>query len=371
MTIQRHISSYMLGGMQRLVPRSALGLVYHTLSWTARPHVKHLFDHKTPGMFLDDLAYLKERDWVVAHQDLIGIPADSKPLFQRPSISISFDDGHAECYSQARPLLNEMGISCAFFVPSCVIDNGAMLMMHRASLCAEALGEMAPDEAEPVLRKIGSCLGAPMLRAADFHSWINSLPWASEATMDEVCGLLDVDCSEYLESSRPYMTSEQLLQLVDDGHTVGAHTIDHPPLWRLSEEEVEQQIVESCRRICDLTGRRSVPFAFPYSSRGLSRSFLDRLLRDYDCIEWYYDGGGLAEEVPGTLQRVAADQPGSAQTSLGPDNEAPASGADADRSNVPHILKELYLRHFRVDVRQHLRDMAVGWLKPFLSESAP
>ncbi|MEI9983375.1 MAG: polysaccharide deacetylase family protein [Aliidongia sp.] len=58
-----------------------------------------------------------------------------------------------------------------------------------------------------------------------------------------------------------------------DGFTIGAHSRSHRWLQDLSRADAEEEIVESCRTVRDITGQTSVPFAFPYFGGGLDRAW--------------------------------------------------------------------------------------------------
>jgi peptidoglycan/xylan/chitin deacetylase (PgdA/CDA1 family) len=111
--------------------------------------------------------------------------------------------------------------------------------------------------------------------------------------LDEVCALLQVDVPAYLHARQPYLTSEQIRTMLEEGFTFGAHSIHHPRLADLDESQIEAEIVESCRAVRTLTGQEQIPFAFPFSAHQVDRNFLARLLRRHPYIRPMFDTKGV------------------------------------------------------------------------------
>lgn len=70
------------------------------------------------------------------------------------------------------------------------------------------------------------------------------------------------------ETNKEFMSLEELKELVSHGHSIGAHTISHRILSRLSPEEVETEIVGSKRELEEKLNIRVVSFAYPHGKAG-------------------------------------------------------------------------------------------------------
>ncbi|MHC5004068.1 MAG: polysaccharide deacetylase family protein, partial [Planctomycetota bacterium] len=120
-----------------------------------------------------------------------------------PAIVISFDDGQRSCLQAAR-IMKEFGISACFFVcPSLVGVTDYHRIRH---FCAERL-EIAPV---------------------------------------------------------PFLSWDEVEQLVADGHEIGSHTWDHPDLAGLPEAEVDERIERARDMLDERLGRAPRHFAWPY-----------------------------------------------------------------------------------------------------------
>ncbi|MFH0259622.1 polysaccharide deacetylase family protein [Vibrio barjaei] len=75
----------------------------------------------------------------------------------------------------------------------------------------------------------------------------------------------DVENPSNPEKSVPLMNSEQVLQLVESGHIeIGGHTLSHPKLDTLSDEQQRHEIVENKRALEAILGKNLTSFAYPF-----------------------------------------------------------------------------------------------------------
>jgi peptidoglycan/xylan/chitin deacetylase (PgdA/CDA1 family) len=65
-----------------------------------------------------------------------------------------------------------------------------------------------------------------------------------------------------------YLTPEQLRALAEGGGAVGSHGLDHQLFERLTDDELQRQLVESRRRLEDLLGARVDALSLPGGSGG-------------------------------------------------------------------------------------------------------
>ncbi|MFI5185125.1 MAG: polysaccharide deacetylase family protein [Chitinophagales bacterium] len=61
-----------------------------------------------------------------------------------------------------------------------------------------------------------------------------------------------------------YLTSAQIKELSDDGHTIGNHTRNHPKITTLTGKDWEEQIGKPGSKLEKLTGKPVNFFAYPY-----------------------------------------------------------------------------------------------------------
>src|SRR5579872_48794 len=302
----------------RLFPKTEIGVCYHVVSDVAAPHIRHYRVLDT-AQFEADLNYLQSNFDFISYEELVR-RRDAGNAVRDNSVILTFDDGFAECASVVAPLLRRHGLSCVFFVITDLIDNTELFRESLASLCITKILQLPVRQVETIVDELGlgerlrrqgaeassdptilplevADLGPrPDPRLTPLLRWLLNLPLGEAGLLDQLQARLGVEPQSYLQRVRPYLTTQQIRQLQSDGFTIGAHSCSHRRLQGLPRAEAEREIVESCRIIRDLTGQRSVPFAFPYSGAGIDRAWLAGLRRRYNFIGLFFDTGGLRRD---------------------------------------------------------------------------
>jgi peptidoglycan/xylan/chitin deacetylase (PgdA/CDA1 family) len=291
----------------RMLGINVVGVNYHTISVEALPHVRHLYSHKSPSAFEDDVCILKRAFDLISFDELDELVFSERPR-KRPAAFITFDDGMAECFSVARPILLRHSVPCIFFIPTNFIDNHAAFYRHKVSLCIDALLHSTPEQRSEILGIVSDST-FHLKSVAHFVRWIKSLKYADRTTLDYVCVRTGVDVERFLRETHPYMTTPQLEQLVADGFVLGGHGRVHVHLNELqSPEEVEREIVDSCRAICEISKRARVPFAFPFSAAGIDSRLIQQIQLRHPFISLIFGSGTIGSTKP-YINRIGADRP--------------------------------------------------------------
>jgi peptidoglycan/xylan/chitin deacetylase (PgdA/CDA1 family) len=289
-----------------LVPRQVISFFYHMVAEKAVPHVQHLYPFRSAQLFEQDLIYLKQNFHVISYDVLAEALRGGKRLPPKAAF-LSFDDGFSECFSVARPLLLKHGLPCTFFVATDLMDNRKMDSLHQVSLCISVLNSLEREELTRTLSALSEACGVNLEHQAAFSGWIKKVK--DREVVSKVCELLGVDIGNYLHTQKPYLSSEQILSMVREGFTIGAHSQSHQRLDSLSLEEIKKEIVSSCEVIRGLTNKTPVPFAFPYSARGIERGFLSSLLDRTPEVGLLFDTGGLKADRGFIVNRIWVESP--------------------------------------------------------------
>jgi len=292
----------------RLMGGDLVGVYYHVISDVAIPHVKHLYDYKSPALFEQDLIYLQQ------HFNLIGYDALSERLskgtgLKRKSVVLTFDDGFSECFSVVRPLLLEHKVPCTFFITTDYVDNRGMSPDLILSLRIDSALGLENVKLPSIIQQINADYGTELSSQTALVNWIRSLIGRSDAKVTKLCNHLGVDVERYLQDHKPYLTSEEIVQLSKDGFTIGAHARSHRRLNNLSDDEIEAEIVESCRAIGALTGKEDIPFAFPYNGDGVSRELLENIRARYAHVGLFFNSRGFEGDRNFVVNRLCGDSP--------------------------------------------------------------
>lgn len=295
-----------LGVYKALLPRAPYGFFYHAVSDSPLPHVRHLYPFKTAGEFELDLIWLQQNTTLLDYKALEEHFSDRRPLPSNAAF-ISFDDGFRECYDIVRPLLLKHGIPCIFFLTTDWIDNQALFFRSKISLALDALFSLSRNGQIEALHQFSGRFGSP-LDPGDFAQWLKAHKEAETEAVDAVCSALGIQAAIFLKETHPYLSRAQIHEMQADGFTFGAHSCNHTKFMRLDPEAQSAQITRSCRSVSEITGADTVPFAFPFSGEGVSRSMLRRLKQDHPEIGLVFDTKKLLREQ-GVIHRIWADRP--------------------------------------------------------------
>jgi len=317
---------------RRLFPKSAVGVCYHVVSDAGLPHLKH-YRKLTVAEFEADLDYLQKTFRFIGYDELERRRGSQHPVRDN-SVILTFDDGFSQCADIAAPLLLKRGLSGVFFVITDLIDNASMFRESAAALCIDSILKTPVEQVGALVRELGIDArlsppprGAPAgmtrspLAMADLGAgvdarlrpllyWLLTLEPADTELLAQLSARLGVDPAACLREVRPYMSASQIRALRRDGFTIGAHSRSHRLLQKLSRDEAAREIVDSCRIVRDLTGQRTVPFAFPYVGADLDRAWLAELRRQNDFIGLFFDTDGLREDEDFVVQRVFGERIG-------------------------------------------------------------
>lgn len=206
-------------------------------------------------------------------------------LFSPQKVVVTFDDGYADNLLNAKPILRQFGIPATVFVTTGFIgandlpywDELSNLFLESASLPSRlklsVKGETKIWEfsSEPPVDKSWNLLQESNIPRQDAYKvlcdHLRSLNAAErKETMSEIRTWSGK--TEPYSVAKRFMTHEELgLLTVDSMIEIGAHTISHPSLAALPEEEQRFEIVQGKFLLEEMSGRKVCSFAYPYGGR--------------------------------------------------------------------------------------------------------
>ena len=180
------------------------------------------------------------------------------------SLCITFDDGYADNCTVALPILRRLKLQATFFVAAGFLNGGRMWndsvieAIRRAgagSLDLSDLGLGIFDLAHTASRvaAIEQILGHLKYRE----------PTERTALADAIARRIGAPLPDDL-----MLNTAQLRELRAAGMTIGAHTVDHPILARLSDDAARREIANGKRTLEALVGSPVTLFAYPNGEPG-------------------------------------------------------------------------------------------------------
>ena len=276
---------------------------YHTVSDEDIPHVKHLYTFRNVTQFKEDIDAFCRQFRPISLQDLLEHTKTRRSL-PRNSILLTFDDGLSEIFHVIAPLLRAKGVPATFFLTTACLDNKDMAHHNKISVLVERMSEKQSGLLEKDVLKILSQCGN---KADDVRSALLRLDYREREVVAKIARLLDIDFSAYLSTRQPYLTSEQVRQLIKMGFTIGGHSVDHPLYATLSLEEQLRQTTASVRFVRDQFALSYGAFAFPHGDQGVPARFFSELFSREDVDISFGTRGLLTETIPQHFQRFSME----------------------------------------------------------------
>lgn len=187
-------------------------------------------------------------------------------------VLITFDDGYADIYSEAMPLLESYRMPCVIFVTAGFIDREIEPYEDRLADLVNCVSTLqTPDHGTLELRSGED-------RAAAFRKLHGTLKKGSlKSRLRYMKTLSDMNVTAAHHPPPPFLTWAQIREL--DRHplvTIGAHGVSHVPLTRPAPWEAHRELILSRRRLEVELSRPVDMLAYPYGAssaltRGLAR----------------------------------------------------------------------------------------------------
>jgi peptidoglycan/xylan/chitin deacetylase (PgdA/CDA1 family) len=184
------------------------------------------------------------------------------------AMALTFDDGYANNYTYALPLLEALDMPFTVFVTTGFTDTDHVSWNDRL--------EFAVHTSE------GKLLNARLMNedfmlatAAEREAAIGRLKTLLkkkrlariEHDVKRIFHALRADAGDPRLKHVGYLTSDQIKEMSGRDVTFGAHTVTHPILSRETPERVREEITESKAALEKITGKPVFAFAYPNGRR--------------------------------------------------------------------------------------------------------
>lgn len=178
--------------------------------------------------------------------------------------AITFDDGYADNWLNAVPILQKHGLHATFFIATGFLDGGRM---WNDTLIESVRGARVDTIDLSWLGKSALPLGSIAEKRAALEVLIPAIKHMAAADREAAVARVAECCAADLPIDL-MLTSAQLLAIRSAGMGVGAHTVNHPILARLDAASARREIAESRAMLEDRLGERIGLFAYPNGKPG-------------------------------------------------------------------------------------------------------
>lgn len=244
----------------------------------------------SPAEFEKQIAYIAKRFRVVSMNTLIDeIKTNSvKPY----TIALTFDDGHADFYTSAWPILKKYQIPASLYITTDFINGKlwlwpdllkyALLNNTQTQIDLAPLGTitLTQDQLLKAWHLLGDyCL---TLGSAERLEFIANFAQAANVTLP------DAPVTPFTA-----VTWEQLSEMQQQGLNIGSHTVTHPILSLLSDAEIKHELQASADNIQTKLGQAPKGICYP---NGRMSDINDAVLTQAKALGYEY--GLLAQNMP-------------------------------------------------------------------------
>ncbi|MFO7669622.1 MAG: polysaccharide deacetylase family protein [Bacteroidales bacterium] len=275
---------------------------YHVVSDLKLPYIKHLYGYRSISEFQKDIEFYQSNYRIIGLPDLLDWIKRSKPLPDN-SLLLTFDDGFREIYETVAPHLLDKKVPATFFLTSSFIDNCNFNHDNKQSLLVDII---LNNNNLDLLRELEKLLIENNISGNDLKSRILAIPYHKRHIIDQIAEFVEVDLNKIFGNFIPYLTSNQVSELIHNGFTIGSHSIDHARFIELSLVEQIMQTVTSIDFLTEKFGLDYRVFAFPYTDIGVSNSFFESIEKQVDIT--FGTQGLMDDPISFNLQRINGEK---------------------------------------------------------------
>ena len=254
-------------------------LTYHRIT-TPGPQAGPFYDpviSATPESFRAQMQFLKSRYRIIGLDQACEIEQGGSGADQGPVVLITFDDGYRDNFETALPILRELGIPAAFFIPTGVFNAPRLPWWDHVAFAVKqtrvprlVLDHFSGDPRAMVIElgmntdavrrtsAIMQIIGQFLERAIPDEAWfLTQLDERAEVTIDSAALGREL-----------FMDWGQLKHLAEAGMTVGSHGHSHRALGELDDDAQRSELVESKQILEDRLGCEVTAIAYPFGWAG-------------------------------------------------------------------------------------------------------
>jgi peptidoglycan/xylan/chitin deacetylase (PgdA/CDA1 family) len=185
------------------------------------------------------------------------------------AVCITFDDGYRSTHDLALPVMREFGFPATVFVTTGYVGSGSMWNDR----ILESLRALEAEQLDLSDAGLGSYAVGTLAERRETLTLLTER--AKYLAPDQRQALVErLDRMTGTQEGGPMLTGDMIRSMAKQGVEIGAHTISHPILAKLSDESARFEIAESKRQLEAITGKPVRYFAYPNGKPGID--FHDR-----------------------------------------------------------------------------------------------
>jgi peptidoglycan/xylan/chitin deacetylase (PgdA/CDA1 family) len=274
-------------------------LVYHNISSTYPPYLDL---SQSPQLFVKQLAYLKRNYTITTLHNVVSLIYNNIRTGS-PVFALTFDDNYREFFTNVFPICSKYNVPFTVFVATDPLQK-------RQPLFVDTVIHAIHYTKRPTLDLTKHGLGVYSLTTQKQKTYaiqsINTRAKMVDRTqkqelVQEIYRQLKANNNSL---DKALLTWNHLVLMQKAGVTIGAHTLSHPCLTFLSEQEVKTEISRSKTILEETLSTQIDFFAYPY---GTEESYNDNIVKNVEkagYIAAFTLENGKSNQTLYTIERV-------------------------------------------------------------------
>ncbi|WP_221074901.1 polysaccharide deacetylase family protein [Agarivorans aestuarii] len=214
--------------------------------------------------FEEHLKFYKSNFCMLDEKGLLEL-FSSESGFDKPYAMITFDDGYVDCFEHAYPLLLKHNMSAVFFIVTNFADGVELAWWDKVAYLLKNTTVkqiQLPHWSKPcsiVRDDIGQSIKIILKMLKD----------DSSLSIEDKVSFLEQTCNVVLPKKVDlYLSWHQIEVMLKSGMAIGSHTLSHPILSHLSDEEQMNELASSKAKLATTLGQTPALFSYPVGKAG-------------------------------------------------------------------------------------------------------
>lgn len=246
---------------------------FHLVSETSKPYYRNRISLSS---IEEQLQFFKKNYDVISVREAYCRYLDGIRFTNQ--LIITTDDGFSENYSVLLPLMKKYQLKYVPYICDASINNANLLWRHGLFVIMNSIGR------EALNKKIMEFAYENQLDQQKNEETL--MGWSlrvfpnkdKEKLMKDLWRrTMDTTVDEYLEINRPYLSTEQINEILDCGNEIGSHSATHPYFDKLSEKEIVAEVSGSIRNLSKMFNTNIISFSFPFGRNNAATSIIGKL----------------------------------------------------------------------------------------------
>jgi peptidoglycan/xylan/chitin deacetylase (PgdA/CDA1 family) len=238
--------------LARRRPNAVAILMYHSVMENPKLVVDSLGEIVHPTRVFDAQMQMLARDFHPISLDDLNKFVRSEAELPKRSVVVTFDDGYADNYEVAMPILTRVGVPASFYVTVDCVERKTLPWPSRLRFAFRTTQKRTwIDE-----KAISWALGFPQQRERAYLSACDQFCKLSGASLESRVSQTEIDLDAKISDATGNLMLDwdQARSLAKNGYIVGSHTMTHPNLAFLELEDVRRELNDSKRQMEDRMG---------------------------------------------------------------------------------------------------------------------